>query len=333
VDGKKLGGIGLSIILIGVAVWLRVNRRSDDSEIVKSDMMQVVAMMKGYDQHKTLIDTMAGTAHNVAFHEAYTMARRRKAAEFSDDKYLEAFWRSMLHQVDIMGRADLKKSILELKAAGESGEAPTLVSNPPDPRGDPAGEDSTHGEDENSVEPDGESDSPAGDENEGELNEGREEKLSLADIPDGRLEETLHDRIREKIAALGTNELKAAKALTKGERMLYVTWQAENEISNGGFEQYFDNSSGVFAREAILAFKLVGAKKHVLLMRRAIAAFVRSNPKQKLVKVDKSVKGYLKKYKDAEFGKIDEAFHNIKENLSELRIKYIRAHPDEFGQD
>ena len=45
-DGKKLGGIGLSIILIGVAVWLRVNRRSDDSEIVKSDMMQVVAKKK-----------------------------------------------------------------------------------------------------------------------------------------------------------------------------------------------------------------------------------------------------------------------------------------------
>ncbi len=331
-DEKKLGGIALSIILIGVAVFLRVNRRSDDSEIIKADMMQVVSMMKGYDQHKTLIDTMAGTAHTFAFSEAYTMAGRRKAADFSDDKYLEAFWRSMLHQADVMARADLKKAILELKAAGESGDAPTLVSDPPGPD-DSAGEDSTHTEDEHSAGSHDDADSSASDGDEGGSSEDGEEQLSLADIPDGRLEQVLNDRIAKKVAALGTTELKAVKALSRGERMFYVTWQAENEIKNGGFEQYFDNSSGVFAREAVLAFKLVGAKKHVVLMRRAIAAYVRSNPKQKLIKVDKAVKGYLKKYKDSKFGKVDRAFLDSEENLSELRIKYIRAHPDEFGQD
>lgn len=330
---KRLGGIALTIILIGVGVWLRMSRRSDDSVNIKTDITQVVSMMEGYDQNKKLIDTMTDTAHRSAFNAAYSVGGRRSPVRFDEDKYLDAFWRSMIQQADMMGRSDLKKAILDLKASVESEGTETPATDPPASSADLQSEDPSPGGDEKPPAPQNDSDPPPPDSAESKTNENPQHRITIADIPDDKLEWKLTELIQKRVNASGAGEQKAVKALTPGERMLYVTWQVEAEVNNGGFEQYFDNSRGLFAKEAILTFKLIGAKKHAVLMRRAIAAYVRENPKQKRIKVDKAVKGYLKKYKDADLGKVDDAFYGIKENLSELRIKYIRAHPGEFGQE
>jgi hypothetical protein len=54
-----------------------------------------------------------------------------------------------------------------------------------------------------------------------------------------------------------TNE--AAPDLPPGVRAVYATWEVEAQVGNGGFDQYFENTDGALADEAVLAFRLFGA--------------------------------------------------------------------------
>lgn len=48
-------------------------------------------------------------------------------------------------------------------------------------------------------------------------------------------------------------------ALTDGQRHFYYNQNLEREINNGGFNQYFLNSSGDFAHETIKSLRTIGA--------------------------------------------------------------------------
>ena len=50
-------------------------------------------------------------------------------------------------------------------------------------------------------------------------------------------------------------------SLNEYERTIFVTQELENEVNNGGFFQFFDNSSGQFASEIVQAFINIGAEK------------------------------------------------------------------------
>ena len=47
--------------------------------------------------------------------------------------------------------------------------------------------------------------------------------------------------------------------LSKEERIFYITQTLEMEVNNGGFSQFFYNSSGDFSNELVGAFTAIGA--------------------------------------------------------------------------
>src|SRR5215472_12379335 len=49
------------------------------------------------------------------------------------------------------------------------------------------------------------------------------------------------------------------KDLSAPERVFLVIWELESEVNNGGFQQYFHNSSGALAPHAVDALKTLGA--------------------------------------------------------------------------
>ncbi len=61
--------------------------------------------------------------------------------------------------------------------------------------------------------------------------------------------------------------------LTEPQKKFYYNQEFEREISNGGFNQYFNNSSGDFAHETILSLKLIGADKTADILQNAINEF------------------------------------------------------------
>ena len=111
---------------------------------------------------------------------------------------------------------------------------------------------------------------------------------------------------------------------------VYTTWWVEAEVYNGGFNQYFWNSSRQFANEAVAGFELIGAPKHAALMTRAIDSFRQEEDRlQSFIDRD-NVKAFSESYQDTPLNSLDEEFYELSEDLSRLRIQFIRRNPDLF---
>lgn len=319
-DGKRIGSIGLTIVFVVLIFWWRSSERSDDSKEVKAVAMAMVDSIDVNNTDKAVLKTMAEYAHTSAFDDAYRGATRRRSAQFDEELYFISFFESMMSQAEMRGRQDLKKALLKLQSGAE--EETPVEETPPESGAESDVAQASEGDAADSSEGTtvADADLPKSD--------GRLSRAEFDALGDDRIEEELFNRISMKVDATGEKTAAAVKKLSKGERMVYVTWIVESEVNNGGFEQFFTNSSGRLTKSAVPAFALIGAKKHATLMRRAIAAYSRANPKQSIFKVDKTVKGYQKKYKDKSLGPVDDAFMDL--DLGKLRLDYIRKNAKQF---
>lgn len=66
--------------------------------------------------------------------------------------------------------------------------------------------------------------------------------------------------------------------LNDAERVLYLVNLLETEVSNGGFDQYFDNASGDHAPETVVALRTIGADWAAELLEKALVPFGESYP-------------------------------------------------------
>ena len=117
--------------------------------------------------------------------------------------------------------------------------------------------------------------------------------------------------------------------LNEFERTIFVTQELENEVNNGGFFQFFDNSSGQFANEIAQAFTKIGAVKTAEICRKAVGAFERELPvdwEKRRTLIDQIADDAVTNILD----ECDTAFYNYEENLEALNAAYIRKHIEHF---
>jgi len=69
------------------------------------------------------------------------------------------------------------------------------------------------------------------------------------------------------------NELKHIALATPGQRALYVVTLCIREVCNGGLDQFFSNSSGMYAMEVRRALRLLGADEHAAAFDKALKVF------------------------------------------------------------
>ena len=67
-------------------------------------------------------------------------------------------------------------------------------------------------------------------------------------------------------------------SLAERDRILVTIWVLEGEVSNGGFDQLYFNSSGHLAIFAVEALTLIGAHQMAALVREANAHFGPDGP-------------------------------------------------------
>src|SRR5687768_17181408 len=65
----------------------------------------------------------------------------------------------------------------------------------------------------------------------------------LASIPDHELEQALLDYLFDRLATFEQHQDRAFEGLSHQFRVFFCTWEVEAEVMNGGFNQYFWNSS------------------------------------------------------------------------------------------
>ncbi len=96
--------------------------------------------------------------------------------------------------------------------------------------------------------------------------------LQLLDqIADDDLPDFLWQYILEVIKERhGSDERQAIAGFPESLRMCHALILLDSEVFNGGFYQFFTNSSGRFADEALNALSTVGADRHAKLLAEAI---------------------------------------------------------------
>ena len=153
----------------------------------------------------------------------------------------------------------------------------------------------------------------------------------LDSIPDDKLEQAIFDNIYEIIGDDYENELNNVKKLSKGQQAFFSTWIIEGEVNNGGFNQFYFNSSGQYAEMAEVGFKTIGAEKFSELTKRANKIY--SDNKKRLEEFDDgTMESFSESYKDNPLNDLDKEFYELydAEKIGDLRINYIRENKNEF---
>ncbi|REG82011.1 uncharacterized protein DUF4375 [Winogradskyella sediminis] len=150
-------------------------------------------------------------------------------------------------------------------------------------------------------------------------------------IPDDKLEQAIMDNIDTYFEKGEHYTLDKISKLTKGQQAVFSTWWLEAEVNNGGFNQFYFNSSGQYAEMAKIGFKTIGAEKFSELTLRANNIFTEN--KERLEEFDDgTMESFSESYKDNPLNDLDTEFYKLydSENISDLRIKYIRENNKEF---
>ena len=120
--------------------------------------------------------------------------------------------------------------------------------------------------------------------------------------------------------------------LTGPQRAYYVAWVLHTEVSNGGFAQYFVNSSGGSARDAAAAFEQIEATAQADIVRKAVAVFGRNGPALERESRHDQLAG-LSASQDALLEQLDAEYYRVGDEVP-LKLAYFASkHPSDFTPD
>ncbi|MBZ0246198.1 MAG: DMP19 family protein [Cyclobacteriaceae bacterium] len=117
--------------------------------------------------------------------------------------------------------------------------------------------------------------------------------------------------------------------LTDPQKNFYYNQNLEREINNGGFSQYFINSSGDFAHETINSLRAIRADHTANILQSAIDQFP-----DKMVPRDRDERtelvGRIEETANEKWEELDQKFFEYKDDLNSLNIEYVRKHRTQF---
>ena len=150
-------------------------------------------------------------------------------------------------------------------------------------------------------------------------------------IKDNDIEQAVMDNMWSKMRKDLSDEYQTVLTFSKSRQSIFIIWQLEAEVNNGGFNQFYYNSSGQYADKAEEAFKTIGAIKFADLTNRANEIYKKENAK--ITKhLDGTMEGFSKSYDDNPLNKLDTEFFALykTEDLFLIKIAFIRKHKVDF---
>ena len=114
------------------------------------------------------------------------------------------------------------------------------------------------------------------------------------------------------------------------QKVFSAIWSVESEVNNGGFSQYFLNSSSETAGFVAEALEAIRAPETANICRRAIvAAFPTGLPSRPEVIQEAAAK--FSEDTEAKLNALDSEFFGYPHNLTDLLFAFVAKHPEEFG--
>lgn len=118
-------------------------------------------------------------------------------------------------------------------------------------------------------------------------------------------------------------------ALTEPERVVFCVDKLEQEVNNGGFEQYFRNSSGDNAAVTPSALRALGALQVASIVEKALELFPNHQPPKTRVEREEQMDSWGSEEQHA-LAHLDQAFLTYPEPLAQLERAYVRKHEELF---
>ena len=119
-------------------------------------------------------------------------------------------------------------------------------------------------------------------------------------------------------------------ALSPSERVFRSVWELEAQVNNGGFEQYFWNSSGRLAAHVPEALRAIGASHMAAIVDEAIAAVGADLPlmddEQRQARVNDLAPAVRERLET-----LDQRFFSYPDKLTELLYAYVCSHRNVIG--
>jgi hypothetical protein len=114
------------------------------------------------------------------------------------------------------------------------------------------------------------------------------------------------------------------------QKTFSAIWAVESEVNNGGFSQYFLNSTCDSTPFVVTALETIGAPTTADICKRAIeTAFPNGLPRS-----EDAIRSAAASFTDeilAALEPLDQEFFSYPHNLTDLLFAYVSCHPQEFG--
>jgi Domain of unknown function (DUF4375) len=150
-------------------------------------------------------------------------------------------------------------------------------------------------------------------------------------ISDDELPQVVFDSLILKLPQDDTKQYETVLNWTKPQQAIYLAWCLTAEVDNGGFNQYYFNSSGQFSELTPGALKLIGANNLAGLMIRANEIYATEN--EDITRhQDGTIEGFFKSYTNNPLNELDKEFYDLtkSEKLEQLQADFIRKNKADF---
>ncbi|WP_299385383.1 DMP19 family protein [uncultured Lacinutrix sp.] len=117
--------------------------------------------------------------------------------------------------------------------------------------------------------------------------------------------------------------------LNSKQRTFLFVENLEREINNGGFNQFYFNSSGDFSQETVNALLEIGAEKTAEIVKKANSEFKSGTvPKNRTERQNELE--LIEGKAEENWNKCDSEFYKYQDNLTELLIAFVIKNKSEF---
>lgn len=148
---------------------------------------------------------------------------------------------------------------------------------------------------------------------------------------DENLLQVVFDNLIENLPADYEKKYERVMTWNKSRQTIYMISLLEAEVNNGGYNQFYYNSSGLFYKHLLEALRCIGANKFADLTQKANNTF--EIEYEKITKYqDGTMEGFSKSYIDNPLNDLDTEFFELysTENLQQIQVDFIRKYKTEF---
>ncbi|WP_431286170.1 DMP19 family protein [Roseateles chitinivorans] len=150
-------------------------------------------------------------------------------------------------------------------------------------------------------------------------------------IPDDQLDEAVMAYIEGRIHGQNGEPTPLA-SLPHGFQIFHHSFIVEAEVANGGFNQFFWNSSGESAPQVPGALRALGAGEAAAMFEQVLQVADQDRPRLAAFKAQGSLQAFSASYKDSPLNAYDTPFMELAMKFSALRAEYLQRHADQFRE-